>query len=364
MKNVLQLGTVKGIKVSIHWTFLILIGWIVFTNVREGRTVTDIFWSVGFILSIFVCVVLHELGHALTAQRFHIKTKDITLYPIGGVARLESIPKKPREELLVALAGPAVNLLIVILLYPFIDIALLEDPNNLMVIGSANFVLAFVAVNFWLAIFNLIPAFPMDGGRVFRALLSFKINRAKATRIAASLGQVVAIGFVLLGFYANPFLIFIGLFIFLGAQAESNFVQVEALMEGHTLKDITMHETPALSADASVADAVHEVLNGQNRNFLVVENGKAIGTLGQLELIKALREKDESEVHLRDVMDKTILQLQASLSVYDALVKMQREKKSVAIVKDGDAEVGMVDTDNLGEFILIQGARKQFAEVE
>jgi Zn-dependent protease len=364
MKSAWQLGQIRGIKVSVHWTFLLLIAWIVFSNVREGRTAIDILWSIGFILSIFVCVVLHEFGHALTAQHYNIKTKDITLYPIGGIARLESMPKKPKEELIVALAGPAVNLVLVMLLILFVNRELLSDPANLAVIGPDNFLLAFVAVNFWLAVFNLIPAFPMDGGRVFRALLSFKLNRAKATQIAAALGQTLAVGFILLGFYGNPFLILIGVFIFLGAKAESNFVQAEALMQGYILNNITMHDMPTLQANTHVSDAVKELLNSQNRNFVIVENETIVGTLNERELIKALQDKSEEQTLVRDIMNEKVLSLPSDMTVQDAWLQMQRDNKSIAIVRNGEQVVGMIDIDNLAEFILVQSARQKFSEIE
>ena len=182
-----------------------------------------------FVLSIFVTVFLHELGHALAAKKYNIKTKDITLLPIGGLARLESIPEKPKEELVVAIAGPAVNIGLAIITGLFITI---PDAKDLTIqlsggINSSNFFLNFFIVNIWLALFNMIPAFPMDGGRVLRALLSMKFERYIATNIAARIGQIFAVGFVFVGFFSNPFLVFIGLIIFLGAQAEAQYTQAK-----------------------------------------------------------------------------------------------------------------------------------------
>src|SRR5690606_27785084 len=180
-------------------------------------------WSLLLLATIFLCITLHEVGHALMARRYGIATRDITLLPIGGLARMEALPVKPWEELLVALAGPAVQLVIALILFPFVQRI---DPNLAMSsIGAVNFVPALFGVNIWLALFNLIPAFPMDGGRVFRALLAFRKGYVRATRTAASLGQLLAMVFVFAGFALNPFLIFIGLFIFLGAQAEAGMVE-------------------------------------------------------------------------------------------------------------------------------------------
>jgi Zn-dependent protease len=361
MKTSLQLGKVANIKISVHWTFLILLAWIVLLNQRAGAETIHIVWSVGFILSIFVCVVLHELGHALTAKRFNIGTRDITLYPIGGIARLDSIPKKPKEELLVALAGPAVNLVIAGLLYPFVNFSTVQETVTVTQINADNFLLAFATVNLWLAFFNLIPAFPMDGGRVFRALLSFKMSRAAATRTAAGLGQLIAIGFVFIGFYVNPFLIFIGIFIFLGAQTEASYAQTEALLEGQSLRSITMREVPTLSGQASLHEAITQTLNSQKKNFLVMNDGEIAGTLGQTEIIRGLREKGE-QIAVQEVMDKNVLYLPITLPVEDVLLKMQRETKTIAVVMNGTDMTGIVDIDNLVEFISIQGARQEFKE--
>lgn len=360
MKSAVRIATVKGIEVSIHWTFLLLIAWIILQNIRSGIATGPILWTLAFVLAIFVCVILHEFGHALTARRYGIKTKDITLYPIGGVARLETLPRKPKEELLVALAGPAVNLVIALLLLPLVDWDVVSSQETATQIGPGNFLLAFTAVNVWLAVFNLIPAFPMDGGRVFRALLSFWMDRARATRAAAMLGQVLAIGFIFLGFYVNPFLIFIGLFIILGAQAESNYAQAEALMEGHTVLDLTMREMPTVSPDIAVSELVKEILNTQKKNFVVAEGDRVLGVVTQMEVIKALGDRGES-ARVRDFMQKDILYLPHSMPVNEAIVKMQSGGKVVALVRKEENVIGMVDNDNLVEFILVLRARQHAA---
>jgi Zn-dependent protease len=363
MKASLQIGKFVGIKVSIHWTFLLLLLWIVYANGKAGADATAIAWSIGFILSIFVCVVLHEFGHALTAKRFHINTRDITLYPIGGVARLESIPKKPKGELLVALAGPAVNLVISGILFPFVNMEMWkEGVGKFSEVNAHNFLFSFATVNIWLAVFNLIPAFPMDGGRVFRALLSFKLPRVQATRIAAGLGQLIALVFMLIGFYVNPFMIFIGLFIFLGAQAEASHAQTEALMEGQRLQQVTMRQVPVITPETTLTEVVNMILDSQKKNFVVEEEGKIVGTLGQSEVIKGLRERGE-DVLVKEVMDKEMVYLPDSMPMEEALVKLKSKNKQLAIVVNSAGErTGLVDTDNLVEFILIQSARQQYKE--
>jgi Zn-dependent protease len=362
MKSSWTIGSVSGIRISVHWTFWILIVWIISSNLRAGAQSSAVIWSVLFIFSIFACVVLHELGHAMAAKRFRIRTLDITLYPIGGVARLAAIPRKPSEELQVALAGPAVNLILAAIFAPWIDWSHLNDGSlETESIGARTFLFNFVVVNLWLALFNLIPAFPMDGGRVFRALLSFRMNRAKATRIAAGVGQALAIVCILLGFYVNPFLLFIGIFVFIGAQAESQFTQTEELIRGHTVRELTMTTDTTLAVHTTIGEAASEMLRGQRRNFVISEHEQVLGTLEQLQVIRGLREHGD-QAHVDTVMDRNPLTLLPDMPVDEALRMMQQEKKSVALVMDRGTLLGMVDSDNLAEFVLILNARQAYAD--
>jgi Zn-dependent protease/predicted transcriptional regulator len=356
VKSSLSLGKIAGIKVSIHWTFVILLAWIVYVNYQVGATSQELLWSIIYVMSIFVCVVMHEYGHALTARRFNIGTRDITLYPIGGIASLESIPKKPKEELLVALAGPAVNVVIAAILFPFIDRSLIFESAGFTQISASNFLTSFVTVNIWLVLFNMIPAFPMDGGRVFRALLAFKLERVKATRIAAGLGQFLAMGFMLLGIYTNPFLIVIGVFIFFGAQAEARHAQTEFVLEGNTIQKITMRNYPALSGNSILREAIDLTLTTQQKNFVVVDGSQIIGTMSQSNIIRSLRDHQD-DVKLADVMDRNLLYMPVTTPMEEALQKMKQEDKSMAIVTENDMHIGIIDSDNLIEFILIQQAR-------
>jgi Zn-dependent protease len=359
MKYSLYLGRISGIKISVHWTFLILILWIVFANMRTGSDAKEIFWAIGFVLAIFACVILHELGHALMAQRFKIKTREISILPIGGVAQLESVPEKPKEELLVALAGPAVNVIIAGILYPFVsmneDIGELQSLSR---VGPRNFMISLMSVNLWLALFNLIPAFPMDGGRVLRALLAFNLTHAKATNIAASVGQVLAMVFVFFGFFTNPFLIFIGFFIFLGAQSEAIYARSKFMLQGYKVSDVSMHEIPTISYDASVSDAASKLLNSQNKNFVVTRQGEPVGTLSRDQIIKALGERG-SNVSVHEIMDHDLVILNPDMPLEEAWQLLQQNRKPLMLVMADRALSGVVDDENMAEFILIQTASRK-----
>jgi Zn-dependent protease/CBS domain-containing protein len=356
MKYSLYLGKIAGIRISVHWTFLILILWIIFSNMRSGLGFNEIVWSIVFVLAIFLCVILHELGHSLTAQRFNIKTREISILPIGGVAQLESIPEKPKEELLVALAGPAVNVLIAALLYPFVTLGNnVGDLQDLSHIGPENFFVALMSINLWLALFNLIPAFPMDGGRVLRALLGFKLSHSKATAIAASIGQVLAIVFVFLGFFYNPFLIFIGFFIFLGAQSEAVYARSKFILQGFTVNDVLMHELPLIDAHATIREAAAKLLDSQNKNFVVNDSGKPVGTLSRDQIIKALGERGD-RILVNEVKDDHLVILTPEMPLEEAWQIIQQEKKPLMLVMSEGHLAGVVDQENMAEFILIQTA--------
>src|SRR5690242_9787644 len=220
MKWSWRIGRLLGIDVYMHATFLILLVWLGISYYLPPPGLAEVINGLTLIVALFAIVILHEMGHALMARRFGIRTKDITLLPIGGVARLERMPEDPRQELLVALAGPAVNVALAGLLFavlaPTMGRGVLWAWNEEMRTLGA-FLGQMLWVNVALVLFNLIPAFPMDGGRVLRALLAMRMDYAQATRIAAQIGQGIAVVFGLTGLFFNPFLVIIALFVWVGA---------------------------------------------------------------------------------------------------------------------------------------------------
>lgn len=362
MKYSLGLGKIAGIQISVHWTFLILIAWIFISHYRQGHDAQQALLGVVFIFGLFLCVTLHELGHALTAKRYHIKTKSITLLPIGGVAQMERMPEKPAQELWVALAGPAVNVVLAILLYTFLSLSdsfpqtlTAEVLENLKGVG---FWLNLFFANMVLAVFNLIPAFPMDGGRVLRALLSFAYSREKATRIAAGIGQVLAIGFVFLGFYANIWLIFIGVFIYLGAGAEAFYETTKSALTGHSIRDAMMQQFTTLRPDDSLDKVVQILLDGQEQEFIVIENGQVVGILTRRELIRGLAEHGKQAL-ISMVMRRDFLTLHPGMTLTEVYQLLATNACAVAPVIDNGQLIGVVDRENINELIMINDALKQ-----
>ena len=220
MRSSLKVASIFGIEVRIHLTFLLFLVWIWFSYYQvagfEGAV-----QGVLFILALFACVLLHEFGHAFAARGFGIETPDITLLPIGGVARLSRIPEEPWQELVVAIAGPLVNVVIAAALILVIHTNATLEQLEYLESPRIELLAKLASVNVMLVLFNLIPAFPMDGGRVLRALLAMAMPYARATQIAAWIGQGLAVVFGIVGIFVNPWLIFIAFFIFAGAQQEA-----------------------------------------------------------------------------------------------------------------------------------------------
>lgn len=359
MKRTLSFPKIAGIDFHIHWTFSLLIVWVIYTNVRAGLDTSQVTWSVIFMLSLFVCVTLHELGHALAARRYGIKTKDITLYPIGGVARLEKMPEKPKQELVVALAGPVVNFIIALIFSPLIlssDVTA-EDSNNILIISAHNFLPMLGMLNITLAVFNLIPAFPMDGGRVLRALLAMKLGRVKATQIAAGIGKLLAFGFIIVGFYSNPFLIFIGLFIILGANAEEQMVKTQASIIEFTAKSAMMTNFISLDKAEPISKAIELLLAGQAKSFLVTEHGAPFGIIDRDDIIRGVKEFDENQ-SIAQIAKTELICVQKNTSLNDVFMEFRKTRTPLILVKDQDQLVGLIDTDNIAELIMIHNARR------
>ena len=363
MKGSYKIGNIAGIGIFIHWTFSLLIVFIIFSNYRAGQSAEQIIWSLFFILSIFVTVFLHELGHALAAKKYKIKTKDITILPIGGLARLEKIPEKPIEELIVAIAGPAVNIALALIAGLFISIPPLKELSLQLAgeVNQSNFFLNFFIVNIWLAVFNLIPAFPMDGGRVLRALLAMKYSRTIATDIAARIGQILAAIFVFIGFFSSPFLVFIGLFIFIGAQAEATFAHAKSALSGYRVKDALMKDYKVIDKDERVKTAVDMLLNGTAKSFLVMENKKPIGTLTRDEIIRCISEKGDQDT-VYNIMNKDLILLEAGSPLENAYQQVQQNNTVLMAVIENNELIGTLDTENILEFIMVKDAQGKLAK--
>ncbi|MCX2720763.1 site-2 protease family protein [Lentiprolixibacter aurantiacus] len=363
MKGVLHLGKVAGIKIEVHWTFTLLLIWVVYLDIRRGGDLNSALMNVSLILFLFLCVVLHELGHALTARKFNIGTRKITLLPIGGVASLEKMPEKPRQELLVALAGPAVNVVIALLLLLVVPLGTylsMEADKLETLLTTPNFstlLFYLLIANIMLVAFNMIPAFPMDGGRVLRALLAFKMNRARATEIAATLGQTLAVVFFILGLFFNPFLVLIALFIFIGAYGENQMVKQTTLLEGHLVKDAMLTQITTVSPDYTMEQIIDLLLASTEKDFVVVENNQIAGTIYHKEIIN--RSKDR-KLLVRDFMNTGFYAMKEDGRLTEFFEVAARQKQRFfPVIDQAGALVGAIDMTNVSEFLLIKNTLAQ-----
>jgi len=357
MKWQWKLGRFAGIDVYVHTTFLLLIGWVGYNYWLQTQELSKVFIGILFIFALFVCVILHEYGHALTARKYGIKTRDITLYPIGGVARLERMPDRPIEELWVALAGPAVNLVIAGILIAYLVLTNSLSPITSLSLAQGSFLERLMALNVYLAHFNLIPAFPMDGGRVLRALLALKLDYVQATQIAAYIGQGIAFLFGFIGLFSNPFLIFIALFVWIGAAQEANMVQVRNSLGGIPVTRAMQTDYHILSPSDTLGRAVELILSGSQQDFPVVENGRVDGILDRDTLISALSKNGQSTA-VAEVMHRNLPEIDSHDMVETALTRLQESGSKTLPVTHLGQLVGLITSENITEFLMIRSALK------
>lgn len=362
MKNLkwsLYLGQIAGIKIYIHWTFIILIGWIFLSHIQQGQNWQQASIGVLFILALFACVTLHEFGHALTAKLYKIQTKSITLLPIGGLAQMETLPEKPLQELWVALAGPLVNVVIAAILYIYLLAThSLPDLKDIAGLNDSHFLFNLFIANLVLAVFNLIPAFPMDGGRVLRAILAFRFNRAKATKIAATVGQALAIGFVFMSFFLSNFLLaFIGIFIFLGAGGEASFEAAKMALENFKVRDALMTRFVTFTPNDTIGKAAQQLLDGQDREFLIQDGKQVTGVIGQQDIITGIKQFGQN-AEVTKIARTDFMTLEPDMPLQDIYLKMMSNGDLISPVFENGELIGVLDRENMNELILIRQALK------
>ena len=355
MKWSFKLGRILGIDVYVHFTFLLLLAFIGLSHGLAGRSAEAALNGVLFFSGLFVCVLLHEYGHALAARRYGIGTRDITLLPIGGVARLERMPDKPSQEFVVALAGPAVNVVIAGALFAGLWFGGHWQPLATLSGTSGNLFERLLVANVFLVLFNLLPAFPMDGGRVLRAVLAMRMNHAGATRIAARIGQGMAVVFGFAGLFGNPMLLLIALFVWIGAAQEAAAVEMKTSLADATVREAMLTDFKTLAPGQTLADAIRLVLAGSQQDFPVVERDSVVGILAHRELFLALREHGEHAM-VANVMRREFAMLCADAPLETALAPENVEKGLAMPVLDGGRLVGLVTPENVGEFFMIRSA--------
>lgn len=383
MKQRLRLGKISGIPLYVHWTFPLLIAYFVYDGMSRGMDTIGLLWLVGFILAIFGCVVLHELGHSLSARRYGIGTEDITLLPIGGVARLKSMPKQPWREIVVAVMGPMVNVAIATALFVYFLLTsqgifdTIPEEADGLVIDQSNFLAWLFITNIGLVIFNCIPAFPMDGGRVLRGLLALRFRRVTATKIASYLGRAFAIVFAILSFMpgGSPMLILIAIFIYVAASQEYYSVQTEEALDGKTVRDVMRTQFTLLPIDKGLNEITPYLTSTAEQGFLVVESTQEEtdlrGVITRLTIIRALKyhknkdsflskilyrfRKINNGFYIHELMNTRIEYVYPELSLQQVYHQMTHRQIPVMPVYENGEVAGVVDYYQIREYIKLNG---------
>lgn len=356
MKRSLKIGSAAGIGIYLHWTFLLLIAAIFGYYYLQSQSLTAALAGMGLIVGVFGCVVLHELGHALTARRFGVGTRSITLYPIGGLARLQRIPAEPMKEFWIAVGGPAVNLVIASVLAVVLAIMGGSFSPGVLQAPGGHLVASLMWINVALAAFNMLPAFPMDGGRVLRSLLALRQDYAQATQTAANVGQGMAILFGLFGLWTfNPVLLFIALFVYVGAQQESQQAMYRSFTEGTPVRQAMMTRFTTLAPDDTLGDAVDELLAGTDHDFPVVADGRIVGLLRRKQLIEALSSHGR-DTPVREVANASFFTTEPGAPLDEVFQQMNESSYTTVPVVAGERLVGLLTLENVGELIMVSSA--------
>ncbi|HEU5171258.1 MAG TPA: site-2 protease family protein [Gemmatimonadales bacterium] len=358
MKWSYRIGTVAGTEIKVHVTFLLLLAWYGFSAWRaEGASAA--LASTLFLLALFGCVVVHEFGHILMARRFGVRTPDVILLPIGGVARLERIPEEPRQELSIAIAGPVVTLVIATALWGWLRLTGQSVTLSALTLERGAFVTRLMAVNLWLLAFNLLPAFPMDGGRMLRAALASRLGVLRATRLAGTIGQMLAVVMFLVGLRAGAELLaLIALFVFLGAGAEMSAVETRVIGQGLRVSEMMVTRFHTIPIHATLAQVVDLLLSGEQREFPVVDNlGRTEGILTRDNLLRGLRERGPESI-VAEAMTAPAPTVSPTLAFDEALHRLRSSGlPALPVVDGGGALVGLLTMDNISELLLVRRAR-------
>lgn len=375
MKGSFQIAKFFGIPVQVHWTFVLIFVYVFYEGMGQSLDWAEMGWVLAFVLALFACVVLHEFGHALTARRFGVDTRDIILSPIGGVARLDRLPEQPMHEFLVAIAGPMVNIAIGAIL-SFIPLLHSKESRQDLVnffmqvlYPQSNFIVAdpsplqyflfgLVALNLVLAVFNLLPAFPMDGGRVLRALLSLRLGRLRATQVAVYIGQFIAILLVGYGLWNYHYITaLIGVFVFVTAANEYRMVKLDGVLEDHLVGDVLRPNFTKLYTQDPISRAMGPLGQGTERNFLVFDEWQnLVGILTEEQLLEAAKQGEDGQNPplAGQLFSPGFEAILATDSLKSLFPKMQWKGYRILPVYDKGKLVGVVDRSALNNFISLQ----------
>jgi Zn-dependent protease/predicted transcriptional regulator len=351
MKWSFQIGKLFGIPIRVHFTFLLLLLFIGIAGFKQGGSSGAIFGMVTIVF-IFLCVVLHEVGHSLMAKHYGIVVRDIILLPIGGVSQMEEIPEDPKEEINISLVGPLVSFGLAILFFILAKLLHQSISFKSLSIFGGNLLANLFWINLILGLFNLIPAFPMDGGRVLRGILATGMDSLKATKIAVGVGQAFAILLFFFGIFFNWWMALIAIFIYLGAESEERMVAVRSSLGKSPVRLAMLTDIHTVSPEETIGQVLERICHGLQQDFPVVDEGEVIGILSREAIFSALH-KHEKTALVKDVMQKDFVSTTEDASLSDIFKKMTAQKLSVIPVMKGKQLLGMINLEQIGKYHMI-----------
>jgi len=335
-----NLGHIAGIAIRVHLTLLLLVAWIVLAYALEGAGARASLLGIALVLSVFAIIVVHELGHALVARRFGIRTRDIMLLPIGGIASLERMPERPRQELAVALVGPVINFVLA----------------GVFALVPGTFANRLAWINLGLGAFNLLPAFPMDGGRALRALLAMRLAPARATDIAAACGKILAIAIGLFGFLYSPMLVLIAVVVWMGASQERALVHLKSALSGVPVSAAMLRRVETVTPDQPLEDAAALLLAGRQNQLPVVDHGRPVGVLTRSDVASALAHSDP-RTPIASAPQHAVVMVDPAEPLDSVLDQLRASPDAVAVVIDHGTPVGLITAETLASYVALHDRR-------
>jgi Zn-dependent protease/CBS domain-containing protein len=367
-----KIGRISGIDVRVHWTFLLLLAFFAFIGYQASGNLVGALTATVTIVALFLCVLLHEFGHSLVAQRLGLEIHSITLLPIGGVSNLESLPEKPSDEVKISVAGPLVSVVLALL---FFGVGVLlgavpRVPADLFAgfgsVGQFFFYLGYL--NAVLALFNLLPAFPLDGGRILRGLLATRLGVVRATDVSSAVGQAFAAAFFLIGLLGGNFLLaLVAVFIFFGASGESQMVKQRELTHGLTVSDVmgTKLRTKTVTPYHTFGQVLDSVIHGYQEDFPVMnEEGKLVGMITRDEIMAAAH-SPERYSRVRDLMKTNVPTISSQADLFEeGLPTLQQSGlRALPVIENGEL-VGMLTIEDVGQASLLGPLPREVSRVD
>ncbi|SHE60129.1 site-2 protease family protein [Flavisolibacter ginsengisoli] len=359
MKGSIRLCSIKSVVISVHFTFLLLIGWLIVMNIYSGLHPGQMLWSLLFFIAIFFSLVLHEVGHALVGAQFGINARWITFYPVGGIASIDKLPDNPGQELPISLAGVFVSTLIgsTLVLFSGLPFSLNDMRAYTGIIDSSNFIYSLGVLNIAIAVINLIPAFPLDGGRVFRALLGFKYNYIRATAIVGHTGRIVAFLLIITGLFSyNFFVSLLGLYILAFASDEASYFNINELVKGIFVRDVVMYDYNNMNVSTTINEAANLLAQNHSRYFIVMDDNWPVGIVNRMEIIKAVAEM-KYDTTVSEVMKENTLFYDASKPVLEVMDELSAHEGKIYPVMEGDHFIGVISFQNIIEHLILQKSK-------